>query len=286
MHFKAAVIAVTATAALLSGESTPRGQPAAAPVVREIAVDTLHDLAIAVWHPEQPVIYYNPVQMQRLGPKLAAFFMAHEYGHIAYRHTRAYALGTMQQAPDSVLQRRELEADCYAAQRLAQSDPAAVQAAIRFFSRMGQFRYDTEHPTGAQRAANVIACQPLVPVELPETLSAAPARGSARNETVRIQATPLGGTTPGQDVRVWIDGKPVGVVSNRRQPAELVLPGLSPGRHRYRLSLTVFVLDDLMQFLPGGQVTSEGAFDTRQGQRWRVDFALGSELRLVQQGGR
>ena len=282
MHFKAAVIAVTATAALLSTESAPRELPAAAPVVREIAVDTLHDLAIAVWHPESPVIYYNPVQMQRLGPKLAAFFMAHEYGHIAYRHTRAYALGTMQPAPDSVLQRRELEADCYATQRLAQSDPAAVLAAIRFFSRMGQFRYDTEHPTGAQRAANVVACQPLAPAVLPDTLSAAPTHSG----TIRIEATPLGGTTPGQDVRVWIDGKPVGVVSNRRQPAELILPGISPGRHQYRLSLTVFVLDDLMQFLPGGQVTSEGSFDTRRGQRWRVDFALGSELRLVQQAAR
>ncbi len=58
------------------------------PPVREIALDTLHDVAVAVYDPRGSIIYYNPAYMQRLGPQLSAFFMAHEYGHLSLRHTQ------------------------------------------------------------------------------------------------------------------------------------------------------------------------------------------------------
>jgi hypothetical protein len=54
--------------------------------------------------------------------------------------------------------RDELEADCYAASRLAVRNPAAVRAAIEFFTRLGPVRFDRVHPSGEQRAAAILAC--------------------------------------------------------------------------------------------------------------------------------
>lgn len=127
--------------------------------VRQIATDTLRDVALAAFENGRPVIYYNPVLLQRFGPNLTTFFFAHEYGHIRYGHTGA-ALLAGESDPSAVRQRQELEADCYAARTLAESDPEAVGAAIRFFTRLGPLRFDAWHPTGSQRVAKVLACLP------------------------------------------------------------------------------------------------------------------------------
>ncbi|MEO6056559.1 MAG: hypothetical protein ABIQ49_06955 [Gemmatimonadales bacterium] len=127
--------------------------------VRQIATDTLHDVALATFEHGSPVIYYNPRLLQQFGPELTAFFLAHEFGHIRYGHTGA-ALVAGEGDVSAVRQRQELEADCYAASTLGDSDPAATTAALRFFARMGPFRFDSWHPSGAQRAAKILACLP------------------------------------------------------------------------------------------------------------------------------
>jgi hypothetical protein len=127
--------------------------------VRQIATDTLHDLAVAAFENGRPVIYYNPVLMQRVGPELETYFFAHEYGHIHYGHTGA-ALTTSEGDLGALRVRQELEADCYAAETLGGSQPEAVNAALRFFTRMGPFRFDAWHPSGAQRAAKILSCLP------------------------------------------------------------------------------------------------------------------------------
>ena len=43
---------------------------------------------------------------------------------------------------------------------LGETQPEAVDAAIRFFTRMGPFRFDAWHPSGAQRAAKILSCLP------------------------------------------------------------------------------------------------------------------------------
>jgi hypothetical protein len=141
--------------------------------VRQIANDTLHDLAVAAFENGRPVIYYNPVLMQRVGPELETYFFAHEYGHIHYGHTGS-ALTSTESDLSAVRVRQELEADCYAARTLAESEPAAVEAAIRFFNRLGPFRFDAWHPSGAQRAAKILACLPDDP---PTDVSSAGPRG-------------------------------------------------------------------------------------------------------------
>jgi len=127
--------------------------------VRQIATDTLHDLAVAAFENGRPVIYYNPVLMQRVGPEIETYFFAHEYGHIHYGHTGS-ALTAGEGDLGALRVRQKLEADCYAAHSLADTDHHAVDAAIRFFTRMGPFRFDAWHPSGAQRAAKILSCLP------------------------------------------------------------------------------------------------------------------------------
>jgi hypothetical protein len=124
--------------------------------VREVADSALRDVAVAVSDPTDPVIYYNPRLMQRFGPNLSAFVLAHEYGHIKYGHRRVSSRVHIDR--DSVMREYELEADCYAARLLAQVKPVAAKVAIEFFQKMGSFRYDGEHPTGTERAARISAC--------------------------------------------------------------------------------------------------------------------------------
>jgi Zn-dependent protease with chaperone function len=152
-------IAVTGFAALMSAGRPVPAAPAEARV-QEIADVSLRDVAVAVYDPVRPVIYFNPDLMDRFSPELGAFFMAHEYAHIALRHTRASALRAEVGNPSQVLQGKELEADCLAAKRLGSAHRDASLAAVRFFSRMGNTQFDTEHPTGTQRARRILACMP------------------------------------------------------------------------------------------------------------------------------
>jgi hypothetical protein len=150
---------------LLSLTLLLHGMPPMAPevglpnLVVEVASDSLRDVAIAVYTPYRGLIYYNPARERRLGPDLAAFFRAHEFGHLYYHHTRAGAMaGAATDEVSALLQARELQADCYAAVRLARSHPAAVDAAYRFFRLMGPVRLDSEHPDGTERAENIRTC--------------------------------------------------------------------------------------------------------------------------------
>jgi hypothetical protein len=127
--------------------------------VQPVASDTLHDVAMTAYDRGRPIIYFNPTLMQRVGPQLADFFIAHEYGHVAYGH----AGGALSQPRDDLTalrQRQELEADCYATRLLAQDNRPAVDAALQFFTRMGPFRFDDLHPSGSQRAAKILSCLP------------------------------------------------------------------------------------------------------------------------------
>ncbi|HEX9894047.1 MAG TPA: hypothetical protein VGA78_08975 [Gemmatimonadales bacterium] len=125
--------------------------------IRLIPLDTLSDLAIAYADSTQPVIYYSPRLMQRYGPDISAFVVAHEQSHILLGHRRPSAV-TSPHAVELLLQRWELEADCLAASRLARERPAALVAARDYFQHMGAERVDCEHPTGTARAARIEEC--------------------------------------------------------------------------------------------------------------------------------
>ena len=136
--------------------------------VREVADSSLQDVAVAVADPLDPVIYYNPRLMTRFGPNLSAFVLAHEYGHIRYGHRRVPSRISDRAA---LMRQYELEADCYAAHTLARVKPEAAQVAIEFFTKMGDFRYDEDHPTGDERALRIAECLVTDEVTGAETFS-------------------------------------------------------------------------------------------------------------------
>lgn len=154
-------IVVTAGLSLVHASSVdPHAYSEPEAPVLVIATDTLRDVAVAVYDLRHPTIYINPDRLQQFGPELSEFFLAHEFGHIRFHHTRANALNAEAPTHDKLIQGRELEADCYAAATLGRTDPPAVLAAVRFFSEMGPYHFDREHPSGSQRAARILACLP------------------------------------------------------------------------------------------------------------------------------
>jgi hypothetical protein len=153
-------LVVTAVGALLCAGTGAPSRVAVAPRVLEVPDVSLRDVAVAVYDSVHPVIYYNPDLMRHFGPELAAFFMAHEHAHITLKHTRASALRAEPSERDHLMQQKEFEADCLAAKTLGNDGRDASLAAVRFFARMGSRRFDLEHPTGTERAGNILACMP------------------------------------------------------------------------------------------------------------------------------
>jgi hypothetical protein len=267
------VWSVTTAAALLLA-ANPEGAQALQRLidVRQIATDTLRDVAVAAFVRGRPTIYFNPLLLQGFGPRMAEFFFAHEYGHLRYGHAGG-ALSHEVGEVSLMRQRQELEADCYAAEVLAQNDRESVEAALRFFRRMGPYRYDAYHPTGSQRAAKILSCLPPTPDEpalgVAEREDAIPAR--MVSFTLESPAASAGGYAV--EARIWIDDDAVGTVSSIRQPRSIVVSGVPAGTHRYRVWVQLYAFDAMLQLNPSGGASGEGLIAVEEGSvvavRWR-----------------
>jgi hypothetical protein len=254
------------------------------PPVREIALDTLHDVAVAVYDPKGSIIYYNPDYLQRLGPQLSAFFMAHEYGHISLRHTRAHALAGKRKAFNAKLQEQELAADCYAAAKLARDNPSAVEATIHFFTRMGPFSYDAAHPSGSQRAAKILSCTPRADKAAPtgsvKNADAGSPSSSATNAGITVTAPMHSDLVPWQEIHFRI-GNIQSAVSNLHQPRAVALQSLPAGTYDYELRVNVFYLDDQFQLNPSGSIVGSGSITVQGGETLRVESSPGGHASLI-----
>jgi hypothetical protein len=249
--------------------------------VRQIATDTLRDVAVATFVHGRPTISYNPVLLQGFGPRMAEFFFAHEYGHIRYGHTGG-ALAHDEGRVSLLRQQQELEADCYAAQVLAEQHREAVEAAVRFFQGMGPYRYDAFHPTGSQRAAKIHACLPPAPEDAePAAVGEETAPAGDVSFTVRSPAASAG--EHAVEARVWIDDIPVGIVSSIRQPGSILVSGIPGGAHRYRISLKVYAFDAMLQLNPSGGASGEGRVVVEEGSVLAVRWRAGQPPTLVRQ---
>jgi hypothetical protein len=237
--------------------------------VRVFASDTLPDLAVTLIERGRSTIYYNPTLLERVGPRLARFFLAHEYGHIVGGHSGgAFGAGD----PDFPLARRaqELAADCYAAQRLAATDPGDIEAAIHFFTLIGDFRFDDLHPSGSERAARIAACA---------ASPALPPSGYKGIVTIAAPVTPV--SIYGCEARIWIDQVPVGMVSNLRAAgSSIAVHGLDPGVHTYSLVVRIYHLDQGLQFTPVGTVEAGGTVPVPAGGTLIVDWTPGDSPSL------
>ena len=256
------------------------------PGVAEVETDSIRDVAVAAVDRDAPVIYVNPQLARRYGPLLTRFFVAHEYGHVQLRHTRAGLFSLSARLRDSVLVAQELEADCYAAQLEGADAVAATEAALRFFARLGPFRYDAQHPSGAQRAGTLLRCLPLAPdAQALRQGDTGVERGPVSGEPVRIRfavrSAALEGRSYGKEAVLWLDGRRVGVVSNLRSPGALVVDQFVSGIHNYRLTLDTYGLAGMLGL--SGTVTSRGQVLLQDGDRWVVEWEPGGEPRLVRE---
>lgn len=125
-------------------------------VVREVPAQQLNDVAMASMDNHGELIYFNPMVVQMSGPFLAAFFHAHEYGHICLNHVQAIAADPWIQS--WVSPQLELAADCYATRFLRAINPQAVQAAYQYFLTQGPVPQRPTHPAGTVRAQNIVHC--------------------------------------------------------------------------------------------------------------------------------
>jgi len=256
------------------------------PGVEEVASDSIGDIAVAAVDLPHPVIYYNPVMVRRYGPLLTRFFLAHEYGHIYYRHTRARFAELPDAERDSTLRDQELQADCYAASQPEPTARQATEAALRFFSRLGPFRFDAEHPTGAQRAARILDClpgprEPVVYGRGETGVEVGPVSGEPEPVRFEVLASDLASGSYGNEVVLWLDEQRVGTVSNMRMAEPLTVDRFGAGIHNYRLTVDVYALDPQLQFSASGSVTGRGQVLVQNGDRFRVDWVPGSAPRLV-----
>jgi len=265
------------------------GRPAAAqglhllPGVEELASDSIEDIAVATVDLPRPVVYYNPLMARRYGPLLTRFFIAHEYGHIAHRHTRRGLSELPDEARDSLLRAQELEADCYAAGLADPEARAATEAAIRFFTRLGPFSFDAVHPTGSQRASMILSClpgprEPVVYGRGETGVEIGPVSGES--ERVRFEVLAPAASYGGEAV-LWVDGLRVGSVSNMRLAEPLTVDRFGAGIHSYRVTLEIYGLDPQLQFNANGSVTGRGQLLVQGGDRFRVDWAPGTTPTLV-----
>lgn len=242
--------------------------------VRLVATDTLHDVAVTQRESGRPVIYYNPALIERVGPLLRDFFIAHEFGHVFYDHDGG-ALGGRDSSVAEIRQRQELEADCYAAARLARSSRASIEAAVQFFTRMGLFSHDRFHPSGSRRAANLLACLPAVRPD-PEREAAAPIRGLSEADATTIELGPDAAARLRGLVRIRIDGRLVGTISTLGPTTPITVKHLREGPHRYELTVELYSLDELLQINPSGVVRGDGTVEFERAGRLEINW-LGDE---------
>jgi hypothetical protein len=112
--------------------------------ILEIADPNLPDIAmVTTLSNGRPVVIYNPILCNQVGPLLCGFFRAHEHCHVELGHTIRHTWP----------QQKEFEADCCAARNISQ---AQLNAAYQWFvsGRGGS----PIHGLGYQRAARIHAC--------------------------------------------------------------------------------------------------------------------------------
>jgi hypothetical protein len=255
------------------------------PGVAEVANDRINDIAIAEVDRPDPTIFYNPRLARRYGPLLTRFFIAHEYGHIARQHSR-FKLASLQAFErDSILRAQELEADCYAAGLTGTDARDASEAALRFFSRLGPFRFDTEHPTGAQRAAQILEClpsprQPVLYGRGDTGVEIGPVSGEPERVRIELRAIDRSAYAYGNEATVWINGLRLGDVSNMGVPNTLATEQFAPGLHSYRINLRVYSVDSGGRYSYEKNVMGQGQVLLRSGDRFRVQWAPGDRPSL------
>jgi hypothetical protein len=108
-------------------------------------------------------VSYNPRVAEKVPPKVLAFALVHEYGHLQLKHIGPF--GFEEKSADAI-KRRELEADCFAARFWARHDASVARAAADSFlspaanAALGSERPSLQagYPTRSERARGILDC--------------------------------------------------------------------------------------------------------------------------------
>jgi hypothetical protein len=148
-------------------------------------------------------------------PGAARFFLVHEYGHLAMRS------------------REEAVADEWAAKQLAmvRAERGTLRAVLFYFVDEGTF-FDPSYGTGFDRALRVARAAGIAEKEWPLPLVAYARdqgikRANGTTMTLRLHDSYINAA----QMIIWIDGKPIGMLSNVDGEKPLQVPRLVPGRH-------------------------------------------------------
>jgi hypothetical protein len=148
-------------------------------------------------------------------PGASRFFLIHEYGHLAMRA------------------REEAVADEWAARQLASvpGERGTLKAVIFYFVDTGTV-FDPLYGTGFDRALRIARAANIAEREWPgQLLAYARAQDDQRKNGTSLTLRTMAGYANAAQMIIWIDGRPVGVLSNVSGEKLLEMPKLVPGRH-------------------------------------------------------
>jgi hypothetical protein len=174
-------------------------------------------------------IFLCPERERRIDarrPGASRFFLIHEYGHLAM-HSREEAV-----------------ADEWAARQLA-SVPAernTLRAVLLFFADEGA-HFDPLYGTGFDRALRVARAADIPERDWPLPLVAyAKAQEGLRANGTSLTLRVKSGDANAAEMVIWLDRRPIGVLSNMDGKGHLELPMLVPGPHLIQ-ALQVWLYD-------------------------------------------
>jgi hypothetical protein len=203
-----------------SGQWAPPAQLRNIPVLADCHL-TRHGVGVSI----QPTLFYpkgaiflcpeRERAIETRHPGVSRFFLVHEYGHLAMRS------------------RDEAIADEWAAKQLASvpAERTTLRAVLSYFVEVGTL-FDPLYGSGFDRALRVARAAELPEGEWPGPLVAfatAQENGKAGGTTISLRTQ--GGYLNAAQMVIWIDRKPIGVLSNVDRAEALDLPKLVAGRH-------------------------------------------------------
>lgn len=110
-----------------------------------------------------------------------------------------------------------------------------------------------------------------------------PVSGEPERISFRVRTPSLSESEEGREVTLWVDGLPIGRISNMRSPTLVTVNRFPAGIHSYRMNLEVYALDGTMQFSLNGSISGGGHLVIRDGDSFRVEWFPGETPRLVRE---
>lgn len=150
--------------------------------VGSIQAPHLNDIAMATIQGGMPIVFYNPLVLQRLPPVVHRFFYAHECAHHQLGHV---VFGQIAMAAEQA-------ADCWAAHAMKASGASEADFMV-IGQAISTAQGDWTHLPGPQRAINLSACLAApMPRPQPPPMARSCCDGFGMPRCMLMQPAPIG----------------------------------------------------------------------------------------------